>query len=264
MFPIAVELNTDADICYQKEGATVPKLVRQRPCCAASLRTRAPTILGLPQKAVFQPRFISSTNIDDKISKSTISGIQGGSVVSVIKHDHEELKQFYDTIKEAKDEDTKVRFQNQFTWELARHSIGEELVVYPAMEKYVDGGKEMAQKDRDEHNKVKEQLYEFQGLKPSDDKFESTLDSLWSTLSKHIEEEEQHDLPALEKALPQGEGDSLAKSFSRTKLFVPTRSHPMAPDKPPFETVAGILAAPIDKLGDLFRKFPPEDTIGKA
>lgn len=112
--------------------------------------------------------------------------------------------------------------------------------------------------------KVKEQLYEFQGLSPSDDKFHSTLDSLWSTLSTHIEEEEQHDLPALEKALPKGEGESLAKSFARTKLFVPTRSHPMAPDKPPFETIVGLLTAPIDKLGDMFRKFPSEDTAGKA
>ncbi|EXJ85447.1 hypothetical protein A1O1_05811 [Capronia coronata CBS 617.96] len=215
---------------------------------------------------MFRPRFKSTTgpSIEDKISKSTISGIQGGSIMSVIKHDHSELKQFYVKIKEAKDDDTKTRYQNQFTWELARHSIGEELVVYPAMEKYVDGGKDMAQKDRDEHQKVKEYLYEFQGLAPSDDKFHSTLDSLWSTLTKHIEEEEQHDLPALEKALPENEGDSLAKSFARTKLFVPTRSHPMAPDKPPFETLVGFLAAPIDKLGDLFRKFPrEEDTIGK-
>jgi hypothetical protein len=64
------------------------------------------------------------------------------------------------------------------------------------------------------------------------------------------------DLPALEKALPEGESQAMSKSFGRTKNFVPTRSHPAAPDKPPFETVAGLMAAPMDKLSDIFRRFP--------
>jgi hypothetical protein len=76
-------------------------------------------------------------------------------VMDAIKHDHAELKDYYHKILDAKDADTKARWQNQFTWELARHSIGEELVVYPAMERNMgDEGKQMADKDRSEHNKV--------------------------------------------------------------------------------------------------------------
>jgi len=56
-------------------------------------------------------------------------------VSDLIKHDHDELRTYKDNILNAKDDDEKVRWQNQFTWELARHSIAEELVVYPAMEK---------------------------------------------------------------------------------------------------------------------------------
>jgi hypothetical protein len=41
---------------------------------------------------------------------------------------------------------------------------------------------------------------------------------------------------------------------------VPSRSHPSAPDDGgPFETVAGLMAAPLDRLGDLFRKFPKKE-----
>jgi hypothetical protein len=75
-------------------------------------------------------------------------------------------------------------------------------------------------------------------------------------LNQHITEEENDDLPALENAMQTDESESMAKSFGRTKAFVPSRSHPHAPNKPPFETVAGLMAAPIDHLGDLFRKFP--------
>ena len=42
-------------------------------------------------------------------------------------------------------------------------------------------------------------------------------------------------------------------------MFVPTRSHPNAPDKPPFETAVGLLGAPIDRIKDLFKKFPEDD-----
>lgn len=64
----------------------------------------------------------------------------------------------------------------------------------------------------------------------------------------------------LEQALSKEDSENMHKSFQRSKMFAPTRSHPSAPDKPPFENVAGLLAAPIDKLRDMFSKFPdPKD-----
>lgn len=103
---------------------------------------------------------------------------------------------------------------------------------------------------------MKEKLYEFQSMGPADPTFIPAIDSLWETLSQHIKEEEVEDLPALEKAIDAESSEAMARSFDRTKHFVPTRSHPGAPDRPPFETVAGLLAAPLDKLLDMFRKFP--------
>lgn len=75
-------------------------------------------------------------------------------VSDAIKDDHRKIVSYYDKIVESSDEAEQTRFQNQFTWELARHAIGEELVVYPAFEKIVPGGIEMANKDRREHQTV--------------------------------------------------------------------------------------------------------------
>lgn len=75
-------------------------------------------------------------------------------VSDAIKEDHRELEQYYDRITQSTDQDEQTRYQNLFTWELARHSIGEELVVYPAMEKHVTNGKALAEKDRREHQSV--------------------------------------------------------------------------------------------------------------
>lgn len=41
-------------------------------------------------------------------------------------------------------------------------------------------------------------------------------------------------------------------------------SHPSALANPPFETLAGLLAAPIDKLKDTFAKFPSGDEVSAA
>lgn len=75
-------------------------------------------------------------------------------ISQTIKDDHRELEDAYNKILSSSTDDEKVRWQNQFTWELARHSIGEELLVYPAFEKNLADGKQMADKDRAEHQKV--------------------------------------------------------------------------------------------------------------
>jgi hypothetical protein len=36
-------------------------------------------------------------------------------------------------------------------------------------------------------------------------------------------------------------------------------AHPNAPNRPPYETLVGFLQAPIDKLKDVFAKFPTEE-----
>jgi len=181
------------------------------------------------------------------------------TISDAIIKDHRELEQYYNEVINSNDHDHQDRFGNQFTWELARHSVAEELVVYPAFEKHMgDDGSKIAEHDRQQHHQVKELLKQFQVLKARDPNYVPTLKQLWNVLGEHIKEEEGEDLPALESALrsKDGESESLAKSFGRTKAFVPSRSHPSAGEHPPFETVMGLLTAPVDHLADLFRKFP--------
>ncbi|KAB5580444.1 hemerythrin HHE cation binding domain-containing protein [Coniochaeta sp. 2T2.1] len=218
----------------------------------ASLRTSlraAPRLFTKPQLAsIYTPAFA--------VRSFSATARNDGRVSDAIIEDHKELKSYYDKIMSSHDPKTQTEYQNLFVWELARHSIAEEIVVYPAFEKHVPDGKNMAKKDRQEHRTVKEKLYEFQKLSWDEPEFKPTLQSLMDDLSHHIKEEEQDDLPALEKAIAEADSDRMAKSFERTKMFVPTRSHPSSPDRPPFETAMGLLAAPMDKLMDMFRKFP--------
>ncbi|KAJ5647972.1 hypothetical protein N7490_004344 [Penicillium lividum] len=181
-------------------------------------------------------------------------------ILPLIKREHAELQSSSHKILNSLHSDEQTRYQNQFTWELARHTIGEELLVYPAIVQYVHNGQAIADNNRFEHQEIKEQLKMFQGLSCNDPRFAPTLEALVEDLEKHIRREEDVDFVLLEEALSRKDSEALARSLNRMKKFLPSRPHPLAPSKQPFETAVGLLTAPVDKIADLFRKWPHEDT----
>ncbi|KND00129.1 uncharacterized protein SPPG_04471 [Spizellomyces punctatus DAOM BR117] len=184
-------------------------------------------------------------------------------VVDAVIYDHKEIQTYYEQYLANDGKPTEQqKWVNQLFWEIARHSIAEELIVYPALEKHVTNGKAIADKDRQEHQQVKNDIYELQKKTAGKDAdFDALLAKMMRELRQHIQEEETEDLPKLRSALQNEEGTKLGREFQMTKKFVPTRSHPSAPDKPPFETVVGLLTAPLDKLRDMFSKFPTQEEL---
>lgn len=65
------------------------------------------------------------------------------------------MYEYHDQYKRARergDVEAQTRWVNQLRWEIARHAVGEEIVVYPLMEKHLgDKGKKLADHDREEH-----------------------------------------------------------------------------------------------------------------
>ncbi|OJA15610.1 hypothetical protein AZE42_09638 [Rhizopogon vesiculosus] len=182
-------------------------------------------------------------------------------LTDAITHDHREMYAYYQQFKQNKgDTDAQGRWAHQLMWEVARHAVGEEIIVYPLMEKQLgEEGTKLADQDRNDHQTVKELLAKLEALQVGTAEFDSILERAMATLHKHNDSEEQNDLPRLEMVLHPDHSKEAAAQFRRTKHFVPTRPHPMAPNKPPYETLVGFMAAPIDKLKDLFTTFPTEE-----
>ncbi|KAG8989531.1 hypothetical protein FRB95_005451 [Tulasnella sp. JGI-2019a] len=191
---------------------------------------------------------------------SSSAQIQSGGIGEAIKRDHDELREYYNNYRNASTEQEKSQWSNQFRWELARHSAGEELILYTAFEKHLGAeGKRIADEDRAEHQAAKEILYNLEKQNVADSEYSTTFKKLYDDLESHMRGEEQNDLPKFEAAISREESTRLAKSFATTKNFVPTRAHPSISDKGGlFETAAGLAAAPIDKLRDMFASFPTE------
>ncbi|KAH9945531.1 hypothetical protein B0H21DRAFT_744802 [Amylocystis lapponica] len=190
------------------------------------------------------------------------------SLFQSIKEDHEEMYEYHDQYERARargDTDAQTRWVRQLTWEIARHAVGEELVVYPLMEKHLGAtGVQLADHDRAEHQQVKERLYALEGLAPGSPAHHAALAEIMRALHHHNDDEEIKDLPLLERAIGQDASRDAALSFKKTKKLVPTRAHPSIPNKPPAETLLGLLEAPIDKIKDWFATFPEEEEMKGA
>ncbi|PIL27435.1 hypothetical protein GSI_10583 [Ganoderma sinense ZZ0214-1] len=77
------------------------------------------------------------------------------TLTEVIKDDHEEMYEYHDQYERARrhgDVDAQARWIRQLTWEVARHAVGEEIVVYPLMEEHLGNkGRQLADHDREDH-----------------------------------------------------------------------------------------------------------------
>jgi Hemerythrin HHE cation binding domain len=105
-------------------------------------------------RVTLKPR-VARTPFDNR-AFSASRAVRVSTVSEAITSDHRELEKYYNEIVNSKDIDHQTRYGNQFVWELARHSVAEELIVYPAMEKYMgEEGKAHAEKDREHHHTVR-------------------------------------------------------------------------------------------------------------
>jgi hypothetical protein len=76
------------------------------------------------------------------------------SISATLKQDHIQIQAIYQRIVASDVRDEQIRWQNLFVWEVARNTVGEELVLYPALEKHVQGGDRLAKKGRQENQQV--------------------------------------------------------------------------------------------------------------
>lgn len=150
---------------------------------------------------------------------------------------------YHEYLKNTGNADAQDRWARQMIWEVARHAVGEELVVYPLMEKHLgDEGKRLADEDRREHQvrvalylylliyihirhlqQVKDLLYKIESVPIGTQEHASIMKAVIDHLKPHNDSEEQKDLPLLQKAIGEDAASEAATSFKRTKKFVPTR-----------------------------------------
>jgi hemerythrin-like domain-containing protein len=180
---------------------------------------------------------------------------QQRDVIEVLEHDHREVEQMFAELEKLRgastDEDRSRRKEltEDVTIELVRHSVAEEVLVYPVVEDKVSS--EEAEHAREEHAEAEETLQRLEKLDADDPGFDDELATLMSEIRHHIEDEEGEMFAHMRQVIDEDELRKLGGRVEAFKKVAPTRPHPNVPNEALPRTAAGPAASMFDRMRDL-------------
>lgn len=176
--------------------------------------------------------------------------------------EHRVVDQLYFEYKNTEDAGIKKQKVNMIIHELSQHAAKEEMVVYPVIRAKLPNGEALFQRAVNEHQEVKNDLYQIDQLSNAKDQgLDALLAKVMSEVQQHVREEEGELLPLLSQSLTPAELDSLGNQFKAAAAAAPSRPHPDAPNSGVSGMMANASAKVVDAMRDLAR---PEVLTGKA
>ena len=177
------------------------------------------------------------------------------NVIDVLEEDHREVEEMFaelESLRGASTEEEKSRRKavaEQVTIELVRHSVAEEVLVYPKVEDKVSS--EEVEHAREEHAEAEETLQRLEKLDADDPSFDDELATLMKEIRHHIEDEEGEMFAHMREVIDQEELETLGARVEAFKKVAPTRPHPNVPNEALPRAAAGPAASLFDRMRDL-------------
>jgi hemerythrin superfamily protein len=174
----------------------------------------------------------------------------GTDVVDELTTDHREVTALLDELLDTSDPQTRRDMADTAITELVRHSVAEEMYVYPAMRKYLPDGDKAVEHDVEEHKELEQTMKRLENVDVSSAEFDQALRNLEEVLRDHVQDEESEQFPELRRRVPQEELVELAGKVETAKKLAPTRPHPGAPNNELFHKLVGPGVGLVDRLRD--------------
>ncbi|SFY42914.1 hemerythrin domain-containing protein [Streptomyces atratus] len=149
----------------------------------------------------------------------------GGDVIAELAADHRELEALFSQIElQPVDHPRRRKLADRLTAELVRHTVAEELHLYPVVREHVPHGAALADKKLAEHVRAEQMLKDLEDLSVHDPRFNDTIAKLKFEVASHVREEEHELFPKLAAALPPEKLDELGRLVRRARDMAPTRT----------------------------------------
>lgn len=168
--------------------------------------------------------------------------------IALLKADHKTVESLFRRFEQAGPNAKKLKRKlvDQMVRELAIHAVIEEQVFYPIVRAQVKKAEDTVLEALEEHHVVKWLLKELEDLPPDAERFDAKVKVLIENVRTHVKEEERVLFPQVRKAFTPMELRDLAEALMMSKKAAPTRPHPLAPDTPPGNLVAGAVSTVLD------------------
>ncbi|MEV6269385.1 hemerythrin domain-containing protein [Kribbella sp. NPDC051936] len=171
-------------------------------------------------------------------------------VIDVLIADHREAQDLANQISATAGADERRDLADQLIAELVRHSVAEEMYVYPAMRDHLPDGDQAVEHDTQEHRELEKLMKQLEGADAGTTEFEDILRNLQQVLVDHVQDEETEQFPQLRAHIPTAELVQLKEKVELAKKVAPTRPHPSAPNAELFHKLVGPGVGLVDRLRD--------------
>src|SRR4051794_37143707 len=123
----------------------------------------------------------------------------GNDAVSILKRDHDTVKELFDEFEEAKQRPAKKKIVTRALTELKVHAALEEEIFYPAVRAELEH--DLMNEADEEHHVAKILIAELEKMTGKEDHYDAKFTVLGENIRHHIKEEEGEMLPK-SKRLP--------------------------------------------------------------
>ena len=171
-------------------------------------------------------------------------------VIDELTTDHREVAELFDQISATTDPVQRRDLTDSLIAELIRHSVAEEMHVYPAIRDHVPNGDAAVDDDTAEHKELETQLKALESADASSPEFLDVLARARAVFEHHVADEEGTQFPQLRAHIPAERLVELKGKVDTAKRLAPTRPHPAAPNAELFHKTLGPGAGLVDRLRD--------------
>lgn len=172
---------------------------------------------------------------------------------AMLRKDHRTVKGLFRRFERTRGAE-RQRVAQEIIENLSVHATIEEMLVYPLLRMRDKRMNDDVLEALEEHHVAKMTLLELDKMRVSDERYAAKMMVLREAVEMHIAEEESMLLPRLEALLDDEEAEAITAEAMQMKNKVPNHPHPMAPDTPPGNVVAGPLAKVLDGAKDILRR----------
>lgn len=175
----------------------------------------------------------------------------GADVLDLLIEEHREVQHMVDELAMQSHQEVDPRELSDIVIaSLVRHSVAEEMYVYPAMREYLLDGDQQVEHDISEHQQLEECLKQLEGLHPADGEFTEVVARLRSVLNDHVRDEEDNQFPRMRQTIPEERLIELRGKVEMAEKVAPTRPHPGAAHSELFHKTVGPGVGMVDRLRD--------------
>jgi hemerythrin superfamily protein len=174
----------------------------------------------------------------------------GRDVIDELVADHREALDLLAQIAKSDDPQEKREYADTVITEVVRHSVAEEMYVYPAMREHLPDGAEAVEHDVEEHKDLEKVMKELERADASDARFDELVQEMTDKLSHHAHDEEDEQFPKLRQHVPHDKLVELREKVDTAKKLAPTRPHPGAPNSEVFHKLVGPGVGLVDRARD--------------